>query len=219
MKFFIVLSSFFLVTEAIAFETQQDNLPGCEKAPLCPPKPIDCPKPPPPPSCHCKIPGCILGRAGYSSAFPPIFTPPGYNIVAPVYPNSNPLSMNRNIGKAKGIKLTDTGLKIKSAGSYSVSFSVVLINEDQSGQTNPTFFETFVILDGNNDLTDPNNVVAFGGAVIPIDQVAVMEGSGIIIDAPAGTTVSIFVNNIGQVPVTCRVESWFIVLTKIPCSK
>ena len=132
-----------------------------------------------------------IGKAGYA------FTTPFnlYTILVPTYPESVLLSKNRNTGSVKGrIKLLDTGLKIKKAGNYFVTFSAGLNNPEPDYTA---FILVFIALDGVFNVEDP---FANGGDVVQLDPLvgAIAKGSAVLRNVPAGTTITLFASNLGS---------------------
>jgi hypothetical protein len=137
-----------------------------------------------------------------------------YNLILPAYPDTVLLSKNRNNGfKQGGVRLQSTGIKILEPGNYWVSVKSVLQNP-----TNENIL--VVVLLGLNGAFNPDENALIGSVVSlqPAD-VGVAQGTGILENVPANTTLSLFAGNgTGQDPQLVNVIEWDINVSKIPCN-
>ncbi len=153
---------------------------------------------------------CDLGSAGFLVTDSSLW----YNIYVPFYPSSVLLSRNANRNFKEGeVSSKSTGLKINEAGNYSVSFSAVLQSNDP---INTVYLPVFLVTNGN---FNPMNINTFGSvAIIPVGNVGVVQGSGILHNVKEGTTLTLVATNTADpnaVPIT--VVNWSINAFKIPC--
>lgn len=140
-------------------------------------------------------------------------------LTTPTYPNTLPLSTNRNGGKAVGraLKLTPTGILVKKSGDYSVSFSSVLFQNN--AQIPSTEFNIFLVKNGL--LAD--TVAASSNSVAPSSVLTFNGGPSIAFNVKKGTLLSLVINNGVGSTVPIGYFSWQIVVTQLPrkpsCSK
>jgi len=152
---------------------------------------------------------CNLGSASFSGGPPDWFV-----IQTPTYPEFVLLSANRNVGSTQGnVKLTPTGLKINKSGNYSVSFSAILLNN------NPAYTPLLPVFVIRNGIFDPTDTLILGGVVsLPNGLFETVQGTGILENVKAGTTLSIIATNGGSPePEPVTVIAWGISAYRIPC--
>ena len=140
-----------------------------------------------------------------------------YDVVTQSFPAFVPLSANRNFGCGAGdITLTSGGLKIREKGTYSVDFSVLLVNNDSIGPT--PVFPIFLAINGELDIINPSNMCStniFTFGPVPYGFPVKLQGSGILNVSKRNTTITIFITNAngGAIPIT--VAEWNIDAFKI----
>jgi len=133
-----------------------------------------------------------------------------YTITPPLYPNTVPLSENRNAGFKEGrIGLTSTGLTIRERGNYAINLTATALNPDPS---NSVFVLAFLGINGVLDTS-----IGTSG-LIPLQPEGVGQGtiSGILKDVPVGTEISILASNGGGSALPVQIVNWNINLFKIP---
>ncbi len=180
---------------------------------LPPPPPLGLAIRPTPPSdddggCNCKK-DCDLGTAGFSTTSPDSW----FEISTLPYPQTILLSRNRNNGQVQGdVDLTPNGLEINESGTYWVSFSVVLVNDNE--QYTPLIP---VFLVQNGQFSPAESAGLLGGVVsLPANLISTVQGSGPLRDVKEGTTLTIIATNGGSPqPEPVRVVSWSMSLYKI----
>ena len=134
-----------------------------------------------------------------------------YTISTNSYPDSIPLSLERNSGLSEGdIYLSPTGFTIGQTGNYWISFTAILQNPGVDSILIPVFLahdETFDIVSpeiGSITALQPNEI---GNA----------QGTGILKNVVAGTRISLVATNAGNpLPIDVTVAGWSISLFKLP---
>jgi hypothetical protein len=152
---------------------------------------------------------CDLGSASFSTTNPENW----YEILTPAYPDTVPLSLNRNNGFVKGdLALTPTGLNIQDSGDYWASITAIVLNENE--EYTP-LIPLFLVRDGVFDPLDNSLQLGATGS-LPPNQVVTLQASGILKDVADGTDLSLVATNAGSPqPEAITIISWNIQLHKI----
>lgn len=148
-----------------------------------------------------------FGSAGFSVTDTSLW----YTIETNSYPNTVPLSQNRNRGVSEGdVYLSPNGFTIGEAGNYWVSFSAVLQNPGSDGALIPVF----LVIDETFDFDSPS---LLGGVVaLPPNEIGTVNATGILKDLPAGSRISLVATNGGNpFPQPINVSAWSISLHKL----
>lgn len=153
---------------------------------------------------------CQIGTAGFSTQNPADW----YDILTFAFPETTPLSLNRNRGSTQGnVQLNSTGITIGQAGNYSVSITAILTNNNQSYTP---LIPIFLVRDG---VFDPSDTSSIGGvSLVPFEQITTIQATGVLEYVTAGTTLSIVATNGGSPqPEPIKVVGWSISAFRIPC--
>lgn len=128
-------------------------------------------------------------------------------VVLPIYPSSTLLSLNRNQGQTRGaVTLTPNGLILGKVGdpprSWQLSFQTIMILPTGG----PAVVPVFLVLN-NGPITNP---VTGNTSTLQDGFVVTMDGQGLALDVPGGTTVTLLgTSGIGS-PVTVKEIAWLI---------
>ena len=130
------------------------------------------------------------------------------NVAIPTFPITTPISLNRNVGQTTGhVTLTSNGLLLGRVGdpktTWQVSFTSILFANGAFPPFGFAAVNVFVALNGEvgTDLSQ-NNLLA---SVVFLDSTAVpqvAQGSGLLIDIPGGTQISLVAAMSGSPPGT-----------------
>lgn len=160
--------------------------------------------------CHCGTPAqsSHFGTSGFGNVGPNSW----YTITTNSYPDTVPLSQQRNNGHSEGnVFLSPTGFTIGEAGNYWVNVSAVLQNPTQD---TTILIPVFLVID---EEFDENNPLSGGVVTLPYEQIITMNGSSTLKDVPAGARLSLVATNGGNpFPIPVTVAAWSISLFKIP---
>lgn len=148
-----------------------------------------------------------FGNAGFGVTDPSLW----YTISTHSYPDSVPLSLNRNKGLSEGeVYLSPTGFTIGEEGSYWVNITAILQNPGTDSILIPVFLaqnETF-----NEESPEIGGVVTLAPNIITS-----VHGTGVIKNIEAGTRLSLVATNGGDpLPQDVNVVGWGISLFKLP---
>ena len=148
-----------------------------------------------------------FGTATFSSSDDTLW----YTITTNSYPETTPLSLNRNNGISEGsVYLSPTGFTIGEAGSYWVSITATFQNNGENNLLIPVFLV-------EDEILDVENPAQIGGIInlFPND-IASMHGAGILNDIKPGTRISLLATNGGDPePQDVTVVAWSISLFKM----
>ncbi len=148
------------------------------------------------------------GRAGFSTISPLQW----YTISTPSFPQTTPLSNNRNKGFAEGdLDLSPTGLTIGEEGDYWVEITTVLQNPTPDSSLRVL---TFLVV---NETLNPAAEITGGVAVVNSGSVETIHGTGILRNLQEGDTLSIVAANGSNTPDAkpVTVSAWAITLHKL----
>ena len=152
---------------------------------------------------------CHLGTSGFSVVDSNLW----YPITTFSYPVITPLSLNGNRTSSQGeVIATSTGLTLNEPGNYSVSFQAILVNNQiSSGSLIPVFLIS-------NGVFDPLAPMGLGSiATLSQGSPGSVQGTGILENVTAGTTLSLVATNGSAPQEDVTVISWYITAFKIPC--
>lgn len=153
---------------------------------------------------------CQLGSASFFVTNPELW----YTVETSPFPISTMLTLNRNGGTVQGdVQLTPNGLFLGEAGNYMVSYSIVMLN---NLSLDPGNLVAFLVV---NDVFDPmtgGTLIASVG-MVPFQVPSTIQGSGILHNVPAGSTISVIGTNTGDTLQTFSIANWSIQAFKIPC--
>lgn len=153
---------------------------------------------------------CALSHFGTSS-FHTTDTSLWYTISTNSYPDSVPLSRERNAGLSEGdIYLSPTGFTIGEKGNYWISFNAILKNPGVDSILIPVFLAHDELF----DTTSPEI-----GSIITLqpNEIGNTQGTGILKNVSAGTRISLVATNAGNpIPIDVTVAGWSISLFKLP---
>lgn len=153
---------------------------------------------------------CCISHFG-TSAFQS--TDPGlwYTISTNSYPDSVPLSLQRNSGLSEGeIYLSPTGFTIGESGNYWISFTAVLQNPGVDAILIPVFL-------AQDEVFDTASPEIGSIVTLQANEIGSAHGTGIIKNIAAGTRISLVATNAGNpFPIDVTVSGWNISLFKLP---
>jgi hypothetical protein len=136
-----------------------------------------------------------------------------YTIDVNSYPETTPLSLNRNKGLSEGgVYLSPTGFTIGEVGNYWVSITAILQNPTEDSILIPVYLVA-------NETLDPDDVSPIGGIVtLDAGKINSVEGTGILKNVTPGTRLSLVATHAccSTSPVPVTVISWSISLFKMP---
>jgi hypothetical protein len=154
---------------------------------------------------------CDFANSGFSTMSPDDW----YVIETHSYPDTVLLSKNRNKGFTQGgVALNPTGVTVKEAGNYWVTFSAIALYTNDEEPYSP-LIPIFLIRNNNFDPSDDSAILGSVGS-LPEGMVTTIQGSGVLKDVDKNTLLTIVATNGGSPdPEPITIVSWGISLFKI----
>ena len=134
-----------------------------------------------------------------------------YTISTHSYPDSVPLSLNRNKGLSEGgVYPSPTGFTIGEGGDYWISITAILQNLGADTILIPVFLAL-------NEEFNPDDPEVGGVVTLEPNIISNLHGTGIVKNIEPGTRLSLVATNAGApLPQDVVVVAWSISLFKLP---